>query len=155
VTARVPDHAYAGLISRVAALAIDIMVVTIGSAAVRVLPPVIWREVIGRQPAWLTIGSAALAAALPWAYFTLCWWLAGQTVGDMLLGIAVQRQNGDDPTLLQSALRAAVGLLLFPLWIIGLVAILWEPQRRAWHDRIFRTVVRYAKASRKAVPQTQ
>ena len=60
----------------------------------------------------------------------------------MLIGIAVRRHNGEeDPTLVQAALRAAFGLTYAPLWIVGLLAILWDPKRRAWHDKVFRTVV--------------
>lgn len=143
--AATPGLRYAGLVSRLAALAVDITTVTVGSAAVRMLPPVVWHEVLGGQPHWLTVASAVAGALVPWVYFTLCWWLAGQTVGDLLLGIVVQRHNGSDVTLVQSALRAAVGLALAPLWILGLAAILWEPRRRAWHDRVFRTVVRYTR----------
>jgi len=141
---------YAGLVSRLSALAVDIITITVASAAVRILPGVIWHEVLGGQPHWLTVASAVAAALVPWAYFTLCWWLAGQTAGDLLLGIVVQRHNGSDVTLVQSALRAALGLTLAPLWILGLIAILWEPRRRAWHDRVFRTVVRYSRKPRPA-----
>jgi uncharacterized RDD family membrane protein YckC len=148
----VSDRSYAGLVSRLSALAVDITIVTIGSAAVRILPGVVWQEILGGKPNWLTVGSAVAAALTPWAYFTLCWWLAGQTAGDLLLGIIVQRHNGSDVTLVQSALRAAIGLALAPLWILGLVAILWEPRRRAWHDRVFRTVVRYAPKNRPPHP---
>ena len=30
----------------------------------------------------------ALAVVLPWLYFTLSWWINGQTLGDMLIGVS-------------------------------------------------------------------
>ena len=64
------------------------------------------------------------------------WWLANQTVGDLIVGIMVLRPDGGELSLLHSALRAAIGLLLAPLWTVGLIAILWDPKRRAWHDKV-------------------
>jgi uncharacterized RDD family membrane protein YckC len=52
----------------------------------------------------------------------------------------------------QSGLRALVGLLLPPLWLIGMLAVLWDERRRAWHDRLFRTVVCYAPRAHVARP---
>jgi uncharacterized RDD family membrane protein YckC len=85
-----------------------------------------------------------VAVALPWLYFTGSWWLANQTVGDLIVGIAVVRPDGGELSLIHAAIRAAIGLLLAPLWMVGMVAILWDDKRRAWHDKVFRTEVRYA-----------
>lgn len=135
---------YAGVVSRTSALAIDIAVLSAATLAVRLLPEVAWEHLIVRDsPGWLTAISAVTAAVLPWAYFTICWWLTGQTLGDMLIGVAVRRRDGRDVSLLQAAGRAAIGLLLAPLWLVGLVVILWDPRRRAAHDLLFGTVVRY------------
>ena len=84
-----------------------------------------------------------MAALLPWAYFTTCWWLSGQTAGDLLLGIVVRHRDDQGVSLLQAAIRAAFGLAVAPLWLVGLIAVLSDERRRAWHDRVFRTVVRY------------
>jgi uncharacterized RDD family membrane protein YckC len=94
-------------------------------------------------PGWLTAGSAAAAASLPVVYFTTFWWLTGQTVGGLLFGVAVQYQDAQGLSFAQSAARALVGLLLAPLWMIGMFGALWDDCRCAWHDRLFRTVVRY------------
>jgi uncharacterized RDD family membrane protein YckC len=147
----VPDHHYAGLVSRIAALGVDFVIVAAASGAVRVLPEVVWKTVTHvPTPQWLSTAFGLAAAVLPFLYFTLFWWLPGQTVGQMLMGIAVRRNNGhEDPTLIQAALRSAFGLALFPLWMVGLLAILWDEKRRAWHDKVFRTVVPYVRRVRK------
>lgn len=142
-----PHRAYAGLVSRLAALVIDITVVCLAAAAVRLLPPLAWEQIFQRPaPTWLTASSAALAALLPWLYFTASWWLATQTVGDLVIGIRVLRPDGGKLSLPHAAIRAAVGLLLAPLWMVGLVLVLFDGRRRALHDQVLRTVVRYAKA---------
>lgn len=140
----VPHAAYAGLVSRLAALLTDVALVTVATLAVSTLPSLAWERVILRAvPGWLTGGSAAAAALLPAAYFTTCWWLTGQTAGGALFGVAVEHRDSRGVSFIQSATRAVLGLLLAPLWIVGLLGVVWDDRRRAWHDRLFRTVVRY------------
>ena len=134
---------YAGLVSRVTGLVVDAAALTVGSLAVTTLPPLAWAQVVGRSPGWLAAGSAVAGAILPWTYFTACWWLSGRTAGGLLVGTAVRRRDGGDVTLPQAALRALVGLVFAPVWVVGLLGILTDARRRAWHDRLFRTVVRY------------
>lgn len=134
-------HAYAGLASRLVALTVDVALLTVAGLFVSVLPPLAWSQVVGDPPGWFTATCAVVASALPWAYFTVAWWLGGQTAGGLLVGTRVARTHGQRPMLVQAALRAFVGLLLVPLWLIGLAWVLWDPRRRAWHDVVFRTVV--------------
>lgn len=135
---------YAGIVSRLAALATDVVVLMLADVFVSSLPRIAWQQLTIRPaPGWLNTGTTALAALLPWMYFTAAWWMSGQTVGNRLFGIAVQDAQGHAASFLRSAGRAAVGLALAPLWLVGLINVLWDRQRRAWHDRLFGTVVRY------------
>lgn len=144
VGAALPRRAYAGLVSRLAALAIDVAALCLAVLAVRLLPEIAWKEILNRPaPTWLTAGSGLLALLLPWSYFTTSWWLAGQTVGDLLIGVVVLRRDGNELGLPHAALRAAVGLTFAPLWLVGMAPVLWDERRRAWHDRVFGTEVRY------------
>jgi len=128
-------------------LVIDVALLTVATLAVATLPGLAWNQIFVRSaPGWLTAGAAVAAALLPWAYFTGCWWLTGQTLGDLLIGVVVRRRDGSAVSLPQAGARALVGLLLAPLWIVGLLAVLRDDRRRAWHDRVFRTVVAYAVA---------
>jgi uncharacterized RDD family membrane protein YckC len=136
-----PTRAYAGLASRLVALTVDVAVLTVAGLCVSILPGLAWAQVVGDPPGWFTATWAIIASAVPWAYFTTAWWLGGQTAGGLLVGTRVARTNGQRPRLVQSALRAFVGLLLVPLWLIGLAGVLWDSRRRAWHDVVFRTVV--------------
>ena len=145
------DRVYAGLVSRLTAIVIDVALLVVAALIVGTLPGLAWSQIFVRPvPGWLTIGTSVIAGLLPWAYFTGCWWFTGQTVGDLLVRVAVRHRDGHAVSLPQAAARALVGLLLAPIWIIGLLAVLWDDRRRAWHDRVFRTVVPYAAAARPA-----
>jgi len=141
-----PHRYYAGIVSRVSGLCLDFVLLTLAGAVVRLLPELAWEQLTHTSaPEWLKTGATVASVGLPWAYFTISWWLAGQTLGGMLLGVAVLRRNGEELGLLHAAIRAAIGLLFAPLWLVGLVAILWDDERRAWHDKVFRTVVRFTR----------
>jgi uncharacterized RDD family membrane protein YckC len=142
------DHGgYAGLVSRTAALGIDVGVLILGSLAVGGLPGLAWEKIISpKEPTWLNSMAEIVAFLLPWIYFTSFWWLTGQTLGDLVTGIVVVRVNGGDVGFVRAAIRAAGGLLLAPLWLVGLVSVLWDRRRMAWHDHVFRTAVRYSAA---------
>jgi uncharacterized RDD family membrane protein YckC len=142
-------HSYAGLVSRVAAIVTDLLLLTGAVLVVTGLPPAAVNAVRGGQsPEWLATLCSLAGAGLPWLYFTTCWWLTGQTVGGLLFGTQVRRPSGARVSLPRSALRAAVGLTFAPVWTVGLLGILTSRRRRAWHDRVFGTVVRYAPRSR-------
>jgi uncharacterized RDD family membrane protein YckC len=134
---------YAGLVSRLAALVIDLALLTVAGLAIGSLPGLAWQQVVGAPPGWLTAGAGLVAAALPVTYFTLAWWVTGQTVGDLLLGLVVRHRDGGRARFPQAFLRAFVGLLVPPVWLVGLIGVLRDRRRRAWHDRLFRTVVCY------------
>jgi uncharacterized RDD family membrane protein YckC len=138
-----PHRGYAGLVTRVLGLAVDTVVVTAIVVAIDQLPTLAWQAMIGRSPGWLTVTTDVLARVLPWFYFAGCWWLGGQTAGAMLVGVAVRRPDGRHLGPIRAGARAAVCLLLAPLTTIGLLAVLWDPQRRALHDMLFSTVVRH------------
>jgi uncharacterized RDD family membrane protein YckC len=134
---------HAGLVSRLSALTVDVVILTVVGLAVSTLPSVAWEQLTGTAPGWVNGVSAVVAAVLPFLYFTLSWATTGQTPGDILLGLVVRHRDGGRVGLLQAGLRAFGGLLLPPLWLVGMLAVLWNPERRAWHDRLFRTVVCY------------
>jgi uncharacterized RDD family membrane protein YckC len=122
---------------------VDVAVVSTAAAALATLPVLVWQRLTGEDGAWVATGTAVAAAVLPWLYFSVAWWLGGRTVGALLMGLAVTRPDGGRLGAVRAGLRAAVGLLLAPLWLAGLVLIIWDSRRRALHDRVFGTVVRY------------
>lgn len=147
-------RAYAGLVSRITALATDAVALTLAALALTTLPGLAWSQVAGSTPRWLTTACAVLAVHLPFLYFTSCWWLVGHTLGDLLVGIQIRSRDGGEVGLVRAALRAYLGLLLAPVWVAGMFSVLTDERRRAWHDRVFGTEVRYAPRAR-AVRRSQ
>ena len=138
-----PHRTYAGLVTRVLGLAVDTFVVTTVVIATDQLPILAYQAMIGRAPNWLDVSTSILARVLPFLYFAGCWWLGGQTAGALLVGVAVRRPDGRHLGPFRAVLRAVVCLALAPLWAIGLLAVLWDGERRALHDMVFSTVVRH------------
>ncbi len=134
---------YAGLVSRVAALALDVLILTVADVLGTVLVLAGWRTVLGPPPTPVTALVAAASAIAPATYFTVAWWVSGQSLGQLLLGIRVTDDAGRSPRLPRALARAVVGLALAPEWLVGMVGVLIDSRRRAWHDRLLRTTVRY------------
>ena len=132
---------YAGLVTRMASLAIDVIVLALVVPVMANGPPSMWAAVTGEAPGWLKTLCQIAAALLPVLYFGLFWWGTGQTLGGLLFGTIVRRHDGDHLGPVRSLLRAVVGLLLPVVWMFGMIFVLWDPRRRALHDRLFGTVV--------------
>jgi len=137
----VPGSDYAGLVTRMAALIVDAVVLTLVVPIMANGPPSMWAAITGEAPGWLKSLCQIAAALLPILYFGLLWWGTGQTLGGLVFGTMVRRQDGEHLGPIRSLLRAAVGLLLPIVWLAGMVFVLWDPRRRALHDRLFGTVV--------------
>lgn len=136
-----PGSDYAGLVTRMAALIVDAIVLTLVVPVMADGPPSMWAAVTGEAPGWLKSVSQLVAALVPFLYFGLLWWGTGQTLGGLVFGTVVRRRDGDHLGLVRCLLRSAVGLLLPVIWLVGMLFVLWDPQRRALHDRLFGTVV--------------
>jgi len=132
---------YAGLVTRLAALVVDAIVLTLVVPVMANGPPSMWAAITGEAPGWLKSLSQIAAALLPVLYFGLLWWGTGQTLGGLVFGTVLRRKDGEHLGPVRSLLRAAVGLLLPIIWLIGMAFILWDPRRRALHDKLFGTVV--------------
>jgi uncharacterized RDD family membrane protein YckC len=132
---------YAGLVTRLGALAVDSVLLAIAVPVLANGPASVWTALSGQAPGWLKLGAQVLAAALPAAYFAVCWWGSGQTAGGLLFGTVVCRHGGARLGFGRALLRSVIGLLLPVVWLAGLLSILLNRERRALHDRVFGTVV--------------
>lgn len=142
-TPRVDHHRqYAGLVSRLLALAVDAVLLTVVTAAIAAGAPAVWSAVLGSAPAWLETTAGAVALVLPFAYFWISWWIAGSTAGDLLFGLVVRRADGSPVGAARAGVRAFLGLLFAPVWLVGMVLTVTNPRRRALHDMLMGTVVR-------------
>ncbi len=132
----------AGIVTRLAALVIDATLMALLVPVVATGPVTLWTSLEGSAPGWLKTLSQLTAAVVPVVYFTMCWWGTGQTLGGLLFGTVVRRPDGAHISLPRALARAFFGLLIPVVWLIGMVTVLWDGQRRALHDRVFGTVVR-------------
>jgi uncharacterized RDD family membrane protein YckC len=139
----VTNSPYAGLVSRLVALVVDGLVVTLIVLVVATLPELTWQNLSPRTvPRWLAGATSLIGLVIPVLYFATLWSMTGRTVGNMLTGIVVER-HGRRLSFVHALARAVLGLLLAPLWLVGMLAVVADRDRRAWHDHLLGTDVRY------------
>ncbi|MFQ5990606.1 MAG: RDD family protein [Candidatus Methylomirabilales bacterium] len=97
---------------------------------------------VTRDVILLALGAALFTAfAVSLAYHVLCWGLGGQTPGQMLLGLQVVRQDGEEIGYTRALLRwVGYVLALIPLGL-GLLLMFVLPRRRGLHDLLAGTCV--------------
>jgi uncharacterized RDD family membrane protein YckC len=141
----------AGLATRLVAAGIDLgLLFAAYSVASGVLASVI-SVTFGHQ---LSLVGAIVLGCLGFlaagAIFSTFWALVGQTPGMRFLSIRLTHHGSHDITLgLASRRFLAVILSLIPLGL-GFLAVLRNPSRRAWHDRLTGTEVVYDAVQRGA-----
>ena len=149
IDARAPTEespAYAGLVTRVLAFAIDAAIINLVALTVAVVFGLALS--IFDIPDGLTTALVALGAAL-WAvwsvgYYVGFWAATGQTPGNRVMQIRVRDADVDRPLRVGRAGARFVGMLLaaIPLFA-GFVRILFDARRRGFHDRFAGSVVVY------------
>ena len=94
---------------------------------------------MGLRPAWPYVGGYLAFVGLYYAvYFT---GTTGQTMGKIVRGLRVVNTAGQPPGYLRALFRAIVGVLGIGLLFLGMVPLFFDPARRAFHDRVFKTRV--------------
>ena len=134
---------YAGVVSRLVAVAIDVVALTVAAAAAAALVLGGAEVVLGDTPGWLVAVTSFVLALLPTLYFALGWWILGQTAGGLVMGIAVRRVGGRPLHFPRALLRAILGLAFFVLWLIGMALAFVDQRRRGLLDVITGTEVVY------------
>jgi uncharacterized RDD family membrane protein YckC len=139
----------AGLATRAIAASIDLGLMFIAYSLLSGVLASLITAVFGKP---LSLASeivlAALAVIVAGAIFATFWALAGQTPGMRFLAIRLTHEGSRDITLGRAVLRVvAVVLSLLPLGL-GYFAILRDPRRRAWADRLTGTEVIYDSVAR-------
>jgi uncharacterized RDD family membrane protein YckC len=114
----------ASFLDRVAAFALDVVLIAITNAVLR--------NPWGDDGRFLLVVLAYSIAFIAWK---------GTTLGGIICGVRVIRTNGGDPRLVDALVRGLSSI--FSLAVVGLGAfwILRDPERQSWHDRIAGTYV--------------
>jgi uncharacterized RDD family membrane protein YckC len=134
----------AGLATRLLAAGIDLGLLAVTySLASTMLASVIPFTFGGHLSLVAGIVLGTLGFIIGGGIFAAFWALAGQTPGMRFLSIRLTHHGSRDITLGRALLRLlALILSLLPLGL-GYLAILRDPSRRAWHDRLTGTEVVY------------
>lgn len=108
-----------------------------------------------RQLSWVNAGFFLRIFFFAWfflvsGYFVLLHGLEGKTVGKWLLGLRVVGAQ-DQPITYGQAFVRWIGTLISGLFGLGMMWVIWEQEKRGWHDLLARTwVIReWARASSK------
>jgi uncharacterized RDD family membrane protein YckC len=138
----------AGLATRLVAAGVDLgLLFVVYSLASGVLASVISGQRLSLVAAIVLGGLGLIATG---AIFATFWALVGQTPGMRFLSIRLTHHGSHDITLGLATRRfLAVILSVIPLGL-GFFAILRDPSRRAWHDRLTGTEVVYDAVQRSA-----
>jgi len=137
--------AYAGLVSRAIAFALDAALVNGVSLVVGIAVGLGLSILHLPSQADTAIAAVMGVVWIGWsvAYFALFWSTTGQTPGDRVMRIQVIARGGERLRPLRAAIRfGCVILAAIPL-LGGFWMMLWDDRRRCLQDRLTRTVVLY------------
>lgn len=148
---------YGGPLTRLLAVMIDTAVVSFGFTALvasgvfvlgLIAPGFEVPEVSG-----LVYGLSLLIFGF--LYLWLSYTVFGKTIGKMTLGLRVVSADGQ---IAMSSRQPLIRVLTYPVSFfflgLGLLGVVFNPQRQAWHDRLARTAVVYDWGSRKVTMPT-
>jgi uncharacterized RDD family membrane protein YckC len=130
--ARPLERAQAAVMDVGLLLGISALIVYFASRAAHV-------PVEGLSPVWPWLAGYLAALGLVYAtYFTS---VTGQTLGKLALDLRVVDVAGQPPSATRALVRAALGSLGVAVAFLGLLPVLFDPAKRALHDRLLRTRV--------------
>ena len=155
---------YAGIISRLLAFIIDVVVISV------VIIAISWFISVTLDIMHLRPLLDFMAETFPWFnkivnlvfnpvtaslagfcfvvfYHVFFWFFTGQTIGKALIGIRVVPLHGK-MTLWKATIRYAAYFLSGLVLGVGFIWILFDDRRMAWHDKLARTCVIYTWSAR-------
>jgi uncharacterized RDD family membrane protein YckC len=69
------------------------------------------------------------------------WAWKGTSVGGVVLGLKVAREDGKQVTFAVALVRALAAAFSIIMCFLGFLWIAWDPYKQGWHDKIAGTVV--------------
>lgn len=148
---------YAGPLTRLLAVMLDSVIITFGFTLfvaglvflIRLFSPEY--EIPESGGIWYGISLTVFAFLYLWLSYTVF----GKTIGKMILGVRVVSADGH---VVLKARQTFIRVITYPLSFvilgIGLLGVVFNPHRQAWHDRFAKTAVVYDWGSRAATMPT-
>jgi uncharacterized RDD family membrane protein YckC len=148
---------YAGPLTRLIAVMVDTAVVSFGFTLIVAGLVFVIRLFAPEFEVPESSGILYGVSLLVWSFLYL--WISyavfGKTIGKMMLGVRVVSSDGQVVLKgTQPLIRVLTYPISFILFGIGLLGIIFNPQRQAWHDRFAKTAVVYDWGSRTATMPT-
>lgn len=137
---------YAGIVTRGAAGVIDAVVISVVYLLTVLGTQAVIALLMGEPVTEVDMKPIAVALLLPvilWVYFAGGWWLFGKTVGSLVLGTRVVRQDGHRVGFVRAWVRFLATTISTAVFCLGWFWIAINRRSRAWHDIIAGTVVVY------------
>jgi uncharacterized RDD family membrane protein YckC len=143
---------YAGIVTRLAAFAIDAFVATTLYAITGAVIQFVWSSLLGGQK---LLSDARIASALILAIWLLIYFayplaVSGRTLGMAVVGLQVVTKDGGDIGGKHAIIRTLVLPFSVAFVLIGVLIMLFNRDRRALHDLIAGTAVVYSWNARAA-----
>jgi uncharacterized RDD family membrane protein YckC len=138
-----PAPAPAGLLRRLGAMLYDgLLLLAVLMVATGLFLPLTGGEAISpRDHPALEFVYRAVLVVLTVGFFGIFWTRRGQTLGMASWRVRVEREDGALLDWGDTVRRLAAALLSWLPLGLGFLWVLFDPQRRAWHDRLSRTRV--------------
>jgi uncharacterized RDD family membrane protein YckC len=151
---------YAGFVSRLFGVAIDLAIITVITVVVswaslslleyvaidiRDCPPL--ESGVGQGAivcVALQWAGIAIGLSFPWVYTLFFWTTTGQTPGKAVMGVRVVRLDGSSMTLWTSIVRLVGYSISLASMGMGFLLVLADNRRQALHDKLARTCVVYS-----------
>lgn len=86
------------------------------------------------EPSALTVLGGLFGGVVPVVYFVWFWARTGATPGKMALGLRVVAADDQPPTGMQSFIRFLGTIPSSLVFFLGYLWMLWDAERRCWHD---------------------
>ncbi len=142
---------YAGFVTRLVGFVIDLLIVGLVLALLKLVTDLLLglfpiQEILGLgeiSSTLLIVISAVLSLGIAVLYWPGSWVLAGQTLGQSLVGVRVVMVNGDRIGFCKALLRW-LGYFVSAILFLGFLWVLVDDKRQGLHDKLAGTVVIYS-----------
>ncbi len=143
---------YAGIVTRLAAFAIDVLVANTLFAITGRVAEFVWSSLLGGQKLLsdARIASAVILAIWLLIYFAYPLAVSGRTLGMAVVGLQVVTRDGGNISGRHAVIRTLVLPLSVVFAVVGVIIPLVNRDRRALHDLIAGTAVVYSWNARAA-----